>query len=280
MQIKQHSKFKYVGCLLDETMSGKAIALNIVNIIHNKPKSVYCKINFLMPVLRRLLCNALIQPHFDYACSSCYPNLTKKLNIEFKLLKTSVCIFLQLDKLKNIPHEEFKCLNWLPVTYRYKRCVNAIVFQYFNEQCHSSLNEVFHVAIENNLQLRSSFQKLKCPFRKNNTGQLLLSYIRPTFWNKKPDTLKCNKNFNTLKHNFKKNFLNELKNCKNPFSNLYLFSTVKNPHSHLLQILILEVLWLRDHNLNTSFCKHVLCHPANNKCFLNLFEYSISHEYA
>ena len=128
MQIKQHSKFKYVGCLLDETMSGKAIALNIVNIIHNKPKSVYCKINFLMPVLRRLLCNALIQPHFDYACSSCYPNLTKKLNIEFKLLKTSVCIFLQLDKLKNIPHEEFKCLNWLPVTYRYKRCVNAIVF--------------------------------------------------------------------------------------------------------------------------------------------------------
>ena len=25
-----------------------------------------------------MLCNALIQPHFDYACTAWYPNLTKK----------------------------------------------------------------------------------------------------------------------------------------------------------------------------------------------------------
>ena len=30
IQIKQHSKGKYLGCLLDETMSGKAMTLNIV----------------------------------------------------------------------------------------------------------------------------------------------------------------------------------------------------------------------------------------------------------
>ena len=30
IQIKQHSKGKYLGCLLDETVSGKAMALNIV----------------------------------------------------------------------------------------------------------------------------------------------------------------------------------------------------------------------------------------------------------
>ena len=68
-----------------------------------------------------------------------------------------------------------------------------------------------NVAIKNNFQLRGSFQKLKCPFRKINTGQLALSYIGPTFWNKTPDTLKHTKNLNTLKHNLKKYFLNELK---------------------------------------------------------------------
>ena len=36
IQIKQHSKVKYLGCLLDETMSGEAMALNVVNKINNK----------------------------------------------------------------------------------------------------------------------------------------------------------------------------------------------------------------------------------------------------
>ena len=84
---------------------------------------------------------------------------------------------LQLDKLKHISHEEFERLNWLPVTYRFKQCVNAIFFKYFSEQYPNYLNEVFDVVIENNFQLKGSFQKLKCLFRKTNIGQLTLSCI-------------------------------------------------------------------------------------------------------
>ena len=73
------------------------------------------------------------------------------------------------------------------------------------------LNEVFDVAIEKNFQLRASFQKLKCQFRKTNAGQLALSCISPTFWNKTPGTLKPTKNLNTFKHKLKKYFLNQLK---------------------------------------------------------------------
>ena len=124
---------------------------------------------------------------------------------------------LQLDELKHIPHEEFDRLNWLPVTYRFKQCVNAIAFWVFNEQCPNYLSEVSDVAIENNFQLSGSFQKLKCPFRETNTGQLALSYIGLTFWNKTPDTFKHTKNSNTFKHNLKKYFLNELKNCNKSF---------------------------------------------------------------
>ena len=199
-------------------MSGEAMALNVVNKINNKLKFLYRKNSFLTPALRRLLCNALIQPHFDYACSAWYPNLIKKLKHRIQTTQSKCIRFcLQLDKLKHISHEEFERLNWLPVTYRFKQCVNTIVFKYFNEQCPNYLNEVFDVAVENNFQLRGSFQKLKCPFRKTNTGQLALSYIGPTFWNKTPDTLKRTKNLNNFKHNLKKYFLNELKNCNNSF---------------------------------------------------------------
>ena len=79
IQIKQHSKVKYLGCLLDETMSGEAMTLNVVNKINTKLKFLYRKNSYLTPALRRQLCNGLIQPHFDYACFAWYPNLTKKL---------------------------------------------------------------------------------------------------------------------------------------------------------------------------------------------------------
>ena len=96
------------------------------------------------------------------------------------------------------------------MTYRFKQCVNTFAFKYFNEQCPNYLNEVFDVAVENNYQLRGSFQKLKCPFRKTNTGKRALPCIGPIFWDKTPDTLKRTI-VNTSKHNLKKYFLNELK---------------------------------------------------------------------
>ena len=102
-------------------------------------------------------------------------------------------------------------------TYRFKQCVISIVFKYFNEQCPNYLNEVFDVATESNVQLRNSFQKLKCPFRKTNNGQYALSYIGPAFRNKTPDTLKHSNNLNAFKYNFKKQILNELKNSNNSF---------------------------------------------------------------
>ena len=69
-KLKKHSKVTYLGGLLDETMSGETMALNIVHKINNKLKFIYRKNSFLTPALRRLLCNALIQLHFDCTCSA------------------------------------------------------------------------------------------------------------------------------------------------------------------------------------------------------------------
>ena len=64
---------------MDEIMSGELMALKVINKINGKLKFLYRKNSFLTPGLRRMLCNALIQPHFDYACSAWYPNLNVKL---------------------------------------------------------------------------------------------------------------------------------------------------------------------------------------------------------
>ena len=82
------------------------MALNVVNNISNKLKFLYCKNNFLTPALRRLLCNALIKPHFDYACSAWYPNLTKKLKHRIQTTQNTCMRFCL--QLKHISHAEFE----------------------------------------------------------------------------------------------------------------------------------------------------------------------------
>ena len=140
------------------------------------------------------------------------------------------------------------------MTYRFKQCVISVAFKYFIEQCTNCLNEVFGAATESNFQLRNSFQKLKCPFRKTNNGQYALSYIGPTFWNKTADTLKRSNNFNNFKHNFKKDILKELKN-----SNLLK-----------LQASSSSSIYFNFEHKEGPQCKyklyrHVLCYLANNK---------------
>ena len=78
VKIKQYSKVTYLVCELDESLSREAMALKVINKIDDSLKFLYRKNIYLTPYLKGLLCIALIQPHFDYACSARYPNLNKK----------------------------------------------------------------------------------------------------------------------------------------------------------------------------------------------------------
>ena len=68
MKIKQQPEVVYLGCTLDSRLSGEAMALQALGKINGRLKILYRKKGFLTPSLKRLLCNALIQPHFDFAC--------------------------------------------------------------------------------------------------------------------------------------------------------------------------------------------------------------------
>ena len=59
IKIKQHSHFTYLGCVLNETLSGEPMALKALNKINGKLKFLYSKNKFLTPTLRRMLCMLL-----------------------------------------------------------------------------------------------------------------------------------------------------------------------------------------------------------------------------
>ena len=85
VKIRQYSKVTYSGCELDESLSGEVMVLNVIHKINDRLKLLYRKNRYSTPYLKQFLCNALIQPHFDYASSACYPNLKKSSKANCKL---------------------------------------------------------------------------------------------------------------------------------------------------------------------------------------------------
>ena len=110
--------------------------------------------------VKRLLCNAIIQPHFNRTCSAWYLNTKTKKRLQ-AMQNKCIHFCLPLDKISTISHKEFKDLNWLPVITRFEQCVISIVFKFINGNCPYYLNEVFEFAPEGNISLRNNFLKLK-----------------------------------------------------------------------------------------------------------------------
>ena len=65
------------------------MALKVHNKINGRLCFLFRKNRYLSQYLKRLLCNAVIQPPFNYACSAWYPNLNKKLNANCKQYRTN-----------------------------------------------------------------------------------------------------------------------------------------------------------------------------------------------
>ena len=90
----------YLGCTLDRTLSGDAMATKALGKINGRLKFLYRKQGFLTPYLKRLLCNALIQPHFDFAGLAWYTNLKKILKKKVQITQDKCIRFCYAWKIE------------------------------------------------------------------------------------------------------------------------------------------------------------------------------------
>ena len=211
IEIKQHSKVTYLGCILDNDLSGESMATKVLRLVNNRLKFLYRKQKFLTLSLRRLLCNALIQPHYDYACSAWYPSLNKRLS---KKIQTSQnkCIryCLNLDNRAHVGIDEFIKINWLPTKERVAQCICVNIFKFFNKMSPQYMLEIFHPT-HSRYNTRMATLKLNLPFRQSCLGQKTISYLGPNTWNNLAAETKLRRSVNTFKHDIKKLFFDKLK---------------------------------------------------------------------
>ena len=211
VKIKQYTKVTYLGCILDESLSGESMALHVLNKINSRLRFLYRQNRFLNKPLRRLLCNAMIQPFFDYACPAWYPSLRKDLQKRLQVSQNNCVRFcLQLDKKTRIGVAEFKEINWLNINDIFSQCVLSSIYTFFNSESLEYFNEIYFLAEPSNINTRSSFQSLKQPLRKSNKGLNNASYSGPSLWNKLPIEIKRPGSTNSFKHNVKNHYLTKM----------------------------------------------------------------------
>ena len=216
IKITQYKKVTYLGCILDDTLSGESMANHVINKANSRLKFLYRQDKFLNKALRRLLCNAMIQPFFDYACIVWYPNLTKYLKDRLQCTQNKSLKFcLNLTSRTSLKVKHFKEINWLNVHDRYNQMVATTVFKFYNARAPNYLGEIYLPADQGGIRTRYSFQKLKLPLKKTNMGKNSLSFLGPYLWNKLPNSLKSCLNLNKFKHLLKEDFFLKIQNKEN-----------------------------------------------------------------
>ena len=191
------------------------MALKVINKINSRLRFLYRKNRYLSPYLKRLLCSAIIQPHFNYACSAWYPSLNKKIKSKLQAIQNKCVRFcLQLDSRRHIGIKEFEQLNWFPVFERFNQCICSNAFKFFNENCPPYLYDLYKPSGQDQINTRSSVLKLKHPSRNKCFCQNTLSYLTPTVWNNLPTCLKLSNTLNNFKHGLKEHFFEKLKKKK------------------------------------------------------------------
>ena len=208
--LKQHNTIEYLGCYLDSNLNDMSMPRKVLKKINTKLNFLLRQSNYLNYSSRRLLCNALIQPHFNYGCTSWYPLLSKVLKTKLQTVQNKCISFcLELPPRGDISSSHYRKINWLPVEHRVGLCTSTTIFKYWKGIVPSYLNDMF-ISSLNNYNTRSQMA-LDIPLCKTNKEQKSMSFLGPKIWNKVSLKIKSAATTSSFRHRLKKKFL---VNCK------------------------------------------------------------------
>ena len=218
IKIKQYTEVTYLGCDLDQNLSGESMATKVLGKINGRLKFLYRKQSYLSKSLRRMLCNALMQPHFDYASSAWYPNLNKKFKKKIQVAQNKCIRFcLFLENRAHVGISEFKEINWLPTSVRFEQCICSTAYKFCQDASPAYMSDIFQKS-GSTYNTRRSTKMLTIPRKNTNNGQKGLSYLGPKYWNILPSKIKCSTSSNSFKHNIKSVFFGQLEKAdKDPY---------------------------------------------------------------
>ena len=182
----------------------------IIKKANQRLKFLYRHKSCLSLLSRKSLCNALIQCHIDYACTSWYESLSVKLKKKLQVVQNKVIRFiLDLSPRSSINAEVFEKLDYLNISNRVKQLRLNHVFNIFHEKCPDYLNNNFSRTCSSRSTRSSKFNFFLPRVEKMESETFYFNGIRD--WNSLPDEIKCINNKISFKSAVKKHLLADMK---------------------------------------------------------------------
>ena len=133
-KIESKDHVKYLGAILDNDMSGKSMGLSSLKKINKCLKFMYRKASFLDFRCRKMLCQALLQSHFDYACNIWYRSLDKQHVKKFQCAQNKIIRYIYgYEARHHLLFSDFCKLNLLDVKSRVDYLSINTMFKIFHE---------------------------------------------------------------------------------------------------------------------------------------------------
>ena len=131
--IESKQQVTYLGVKLHQSLSGDTIVNDIISKCSKKVKFLYRNARDFNLDIKKLLVSALIQCHFDYACSAWYSGLTKRSKSRLQVAQNKVIRFmLNVPPRAHIGPDEFRKIGMLPVEQRVNQLKLNHMYNIFN----------------------------------------------------------------------------------------------------------------------------------------------------
>ena len=154
-----------------------------------------------------MLCNTLVQPHYDFACCSRYPNLSMSLKTKLQITQNSCIRYcLGLKARIHIGKNEFEKINWLPVSNRVNQCLAITVYNFKNALSPKYIGDIYSLRISPNIRTRRSIDSFVVPFYKKEIAGKSISYLGSKIWNDLNQDRKASPCANSFEHALKRRF--------------------------------------------------------------------------
>lgn len=132
--IKGVKSVKYLRVYLDQCASGELNCQVIIKKINARLRFSYRQAKGFNLKIKKTLCSALIQPHFDYACSW-YSRVSSKSKMQLQICQNKIIRFiLGVDPRAHTGQTEREKVNMLSVKNRVKQIKLNHVFNIYNNK--------------------------------------------------------------------------------------------------------------------------------------------------
>ncbi|CAG2222199.1 unnamed protein product [Mytilus edulis] len=148
--ISSQNCVKYLGLNIDNSLSGEFFLNNIIQKINSRLKFLYRQAKCLSEQSRKTLVTALIQCHFDYACSAWYAGVSKKYKDKLQVLQNKCVRFIKNTGYRSkVDHNVLNSIGYVNIENRVKQLrlnhVHNIYYHHCPDYMYSNFTKVRHL---------------------------------------------------------------------------------------------------------------------------------------